>query len=175
MNPMQERVEAWHRRFGAVVGDQPAIRRPELRAALIEEEARETCEAIRRGDLVEAIDGMCDVLYVVFGTAVEFGIDLEPFFAEVHRTNMLKVGGASREDGKVLKPEGWQPPRIAEILQRPDANLDDDLSRCAICGWPLGDEPAQCRRGDCSFRPRPRNLYSPVRAEKEMRGGESLA
>lgn len=61
MNEMQLMVHEWHRKFGVGIGDRPEIRRPDLRAALIEEEARETCEAIRRGDLVEAIDGMCDV------------------------------------------------------------------------------------------------------------------
>jgi hypothetical protein len=44
-------------------------------------------------------------------------VDLEPFFAEVHRTNMAKVGGPVRPDGKKLKPEGWQPPDIAGILR----------------------------------------------------------
>ena len=112
----QALVRAWHAKFGVLIGDSPAIRRPELRAALIEEEARETCDAILRGDLVEAIDGMCDVAYVICGTAVEFGIDLAPFFAEVHRTNMEKEGGSTRADGKILKPEGWKPPRIAELL-----------------------------------------------------------
>lgn len=115
---MQASVRAWHRKFGVGIGDSPAIRRPELRAALIEEEARETVEAIRSGDMAEAIDGMCDVLYVIFGTAVEFGIDLAPFFAEVHRTNMLKVGGATRDDGKILKPDGWQRPRIEAMVRR---------------------------------------------------------
>lgn len=122
MNEMQAKVREWHEKFGVNIGNYPEIRRPELRAALIEEEARETCEAIRRGDLVEAIDGMCDVMYVVLGTAIEFGVDLAPFFDEVHRTNMLKVGGATREDGKILKPEGWQPPQIElmlEALERP--------------------------------------------------------
>lgn len=96
--------------------DTVAIRRPELRASLIEEEARETVEAIRRGDLVEAIDGMCDILCVVYGTADEFGVDLAPFWDEVHRTNMAKAGGPVREDGKRLKPEGWTPPDIAGLL-----------------------------------------------------------
>lgn len=95
----------------------PAVRRPELRAALIEEEARETVEAIRAGDLVEAIDGMCDLLCVVYGTAAEFGIDLAPFWDEVHRTNMAKAGGPLREDGKRLKPPGWTPPNIAGMVE----------------------------------------------------------
>lgn len=113
---MQSTVADWHRKFGVPVSDTPAIRRPELRCSLIREEAEETCAAIEAGDLAEAIDGMCDLLYVTFGTAVEFGIDLAPFFAEVHRSNMEKVGGATRDDGKILKPEGWQKPRIAEML-----------------------------------------------------------
>ena len=113
---MQEMVADWHRKFGVVIGETPAIRRPGLRCALIVEEAAETVAAIESGNLVEAIDGMCDLLYVTLGTAVEFGVDLTPFFEEVHRSNMEKVGGATRDDGKILKPDGWQKPRIAEML-----------------------------------------------------------
>lgn len=114
---VQRDVEEFHRALDVPVGDSPAIRRPELRASLIEEEAQETVEAIRRGDLVEAIDGMCDVLCVIYGTAAEFGVDLAPFWDEVHRTNMAKQGGPVREDGKRLKPPGWEPPQIAAILE----------------------------------------------------------
>lgn len=46
------------------------------------------------------------------------GIDLYPFYEEVHRTNMAKLGGPKRADGKQLKPDGWQPPRIAEMLSQ---------------------------------------------------------
>jgi predicted HAD superfamily Cof-like phosphohydrolase len=118
MHSVQRDVADFHRAVvGMVDPATPKIRRPELRAALIEEEARETVEAIRAGDLVGAIDGMCDVLCVIYGTAAEFGIDLAPFWDEVHRTNMAKAGGPVREDGKRLKPEGWQPPDIAGILE----------------------------------------------------------
>lgn len=67
-------------------------------------------------DLAEAIDGLCDGLVVHYGTAVTLGVDLEPFFDEVNRTNSAKVGGPVRADGKRLKPPGWQPPRIREML-----------------------------------------------------------
>lgn len=113
---VQRDVEAFHRALDIPVGETPAIRRPELRAELIREEARETVEAIERGDLVEAIDGLCDLLCVTYGAAAEFGIDLAPFWDEVHRTNMAKRGGDIRENGKRLKPEGWQPPNIAGLL-----------------------------------------------------------
>lgn len=117
----------------------PAFRRPHLRADLIAEEAKETLEAITgqawlveriepdsvidfgehaEQDLAAAIDGLCDLLCVIYGTADEFGVDLAPFWDEVHRTNMAKAGGPVREDGKRLKPEGWTPPDIAGLLAR---------------------------------------------------------
>lgn len=116
-NHMQIQVKEFHEKFGHTVGVSPEIRRPDLRARLIEEEADELVAAIRLGDMTEAVDGMCDLLYVVFGTAIEFGINLQPFFDEVHRSNMDKVGGATRADGKTLKPPGWKPPRIKEMLE----------------------------------------------------------
>lgn len=118
MHEVQRDVAKFHR---TVVGiedpSSPAIRRPALRAELIREEARETVEAIEAGDLIGAIDGMCDLLCVVYGTALEFGIDLAPFWNEVHRTNMAKAGGPVRADGKRLKPPGWTPPDIAGVLR----------------------------------------------------------
>lgn len=65
----------------------------------------------------EVIDAMCDLIVVVHNTSNAMGIDLEPFFDEVHRSNMSKVGGPKRADGKALKPEGWKPPEIKKILE----------------------------------------------------------
>jgi predicted HAD superfamily Cof-like phosphohydrolase len=113
---MQAQVEDFHAELGQPIGDHPRFSRPELRAALIQEEAGETIAALLAGDIVATADGLADLLYVVFGTAVEMGINIEPIFDEVHRTNMLKVGGPTRGDGKIQKPEGWQPPRIRELL-----------------------------------------------------------
>lgn len=117
MNTIQEDVQEFHRALSIPVGDRPMIMRPELRANLIKEEALETVTAILARDMVGAIDGMCDLLCVVYGTAVEFGIDLDPFWREVHRSNMAKQGGPERADGKRLKPEGWQPPNINGVLE----------------------------------------------------------
>lgn len=99
--------------------------RGELRASLMREELREFVEAwcgpqppwpeiviSRPPDWVEMVDALCDLLYVTYGTAVEMGVDLRPFFAEVHRTNMAKLGGPVRADGKVLKPLGWVGPQV---------------------------------------------------------------
>lgn len=146
MNKMQEQVEAFHRKFDHVIGTSPQISRPNLRVKLIRSEAKETCDAIEAGDLVEAIDGICDLLYVAIGTAVEFGIDLEPFFDEVHRSNMAKDGGGKDADGKSLKPPGWTPPDIKGELERQSLKTNS-IGTCWRCGYegpgPKHDCPAE--------------------------------
>lgn len=72
-------------------------------------------EAIKEAQ-VEVIDAICDTIVVLHNTTNAMGIDLAPFFDEVHRSNMAKVGGPVREDGKRLKPEGWKPPALRPIL-----------------------------------------------------------
>lgn len=68
-------------------------------------------------DMIAAIDAIADLLYVVYGAAVALGVDIEPFFAEVHRANMKKTGGPKSLNGKQLKPAGWQPPNHEPILR----------------------------------------------------------
>jgi predicted HAD superfamily Cof-like phosphohydrolase len=117
MNRYQSEVTEFHRALGITIGESPMIRRPELRAELIREESKELRKAIIDGDILGAIDGMCDVIVVTLGSAVEFGIDLDPFWDEVHRTNMAKRGGPVRADGKRLKPKGWTPPDLERVYR----------------------------------------------------------
>ena len=42
---------------------------------------------------------------------------LAEVFDEIHRSNMTKVGGEKRADGKILKPEGYEPPNLEPILR----------------------------------------------------------
>jgi predicted HAD superfamily Cof-like phosphohydrolase len=67
--------------------------------------------------MVDVIDAMCDLIVVIHNTSNAMGIDLEPFFDEVHKKNMEKVGGPKREDGKQLKPDDWTPPDHESILK----------------------------------------------------------
>jgi predicted HAD superfamily Cof-like phosphohydrolase len=115
----QQMVAEFHRRFGLSAPDTLDLEGfpGELRVRLIQEEATEFAEAVRDRDLPEMVDALCDLLYVTYGAAVALGVDLEPFFDEVHASNMAKVGGSRREDGKWMKPAGWQPPEIARLLR----------------------------------------------------------
>jgi len=89
----------------------------ELRVKLIKEETQELFDALGRENLIEIADGIVDSIVVLLGTAVTYGIDIRLVWDEIHKTNMAKQGGKKRSDGKFLKPGGWQPPRVAEILR----------------------------------------------------------
>jgi predicted HAD superfamily Cof-like phosphohydrolase len=120
MSREQDMVEEFHAAMSIPIGDRaaPSIAQPGLRYALIAEELEELRLAMDAGDLVAAADALADLMYVVLGTAVQFGIDLAPVFDEVHASNLRKVGGTKREDGKQLKPAGWKPPDVAGVLER---------------------------------------------------------
>lgn len=115
----QAMVEAFHRMFDIVVHRVPTVvdeRTRALRERLIHEEFEELKEAMAKNDLACIAKEMADLLYVVYGTAVSYGIDMDPVFREVHRSNMSKVGGYKREDGKWVKPASYSPAAIAPIL-----------------------------------------------------------
>ena len=116
----QAMVETFHRTFDIVVNPVTTVadeRTRELRVALIQEEFDELKEALAVKDLSSIAKEMADLLYVVYGTAVSYGIDMGPVFREVHRSNMSKVGGYKREDGKWVKPATYSPALIAPILE----------------------------------------------------------
>jgi predicted HAD superfamily Cof-like phosphohydrolase len=119
MSPEQEMVTAFHRAFDIAIGTSPAV--PDaatcaLRVSLIQEECAEVCEALSQRDIEAIAKELADLLYVVYGTAVSCGIDMTPVFQEVHRSNMSKVGGHKRADGKWLKPPDYSPAHLQPIL-----------------------------------------------------------
>jgi predicted HAD superfamily Cof-like phosphohydrolase len=119
MTDAQLMVESFHRLFDIVVNTTPTTIGEDtrlLRARLIQEEFEELKEAMASDDLPAVAKEMADLLYVVYGTAVSYGIDIAPIFREVHRSNMSKVGGYKREDGKWVKPATYSPARIEPIL-----------------------------------------------------------
>lgn len=67
--------------------------------------------------IVDATDAIADLLYVVYGAAVAWGIRIDPIFGEVHRSNMTKfIDGHVNESGKYVKGPSYEPARIAEVL-----------------------------------------------------------
>lgn len=113
-----------------------------LRGTLHREEADELVEALQewvgalgvkrisRGDTFPPTqDGirkavareLADVVYVAYGTALIAGIELDVALAEIHRSNMSKLGEDGkpvlREDGKVLKGPHFREPDLTEAIR----------------------------------------------------------
>jgi len=97
-----------------------------LRKTLITEEYKEVLEVLeliiesdnKEQYLAKLMHELADLLYVTYGTFVDFGVNADQVFTEIHRVNMLKLSGPKRADGKQLKPEGWQPADIQTIIDK---------------------------------------------------------
>ena len=90
----------------------------ELRKRLLVEEVSEYIHAEDDNDIIEIADSLADMIYIICGTAITYGIPLDKVFDEVHRSNMTKFkhGVIRREDGKILKPDDYEPPKLKEII-----------------------------------------------------------
>ena len=118
-----EKVGLFMTTFGQEVKTKPSLSSEKinsLRINLIEEELDELQMAVDNQDMVEVADALTDLLYVVYGAGHAFGIDLDECFAEVHRSNLSKLGPdfkpIKREDGKVMKPDTYSPPNLKMVL-----------------------------------------------------------
>lgn len=118
-------VAEFHRAFNLPVRQSPSAEIDDdlakLRIALLEEEVGEFVAASEKADLIGIADALADIVYVIYGTALTYGIDLDSVLREVHRSNMSKLAGDGkpliREDGKVLKSDRYFPPDIAAALR----------------------------------------------------------
>jgi predicted HAD superfamily Cof-like phosphohydrolase len=89
---------------------------------LINEEHQELLEATLVEDRVEQLDALIDILVVTIGAIHSAGWDAEGAWKEVMKTNFAKIDPTTgkvhkREDGKVLKPDGWTAPELAQFLK----------------------------------------------------------
>lgn len=90
--------------------------------SLIDEEVTELHEAINNNNKVECLDALIDIMVVTIGALHSMGADADGAWQEVLRTNLAKIDPHTgkvrkRDDGKVLKPTGWQPPSLAQYLK----------------------------------------------------------
>jgi len=121
MDKTQKSVQDFHEKYGCLTEHKPTM--PDfktllLRSSLIIEEAAEFMKAARNEDMIEMADALADLLYVTYGTAVVMGLDMEPIFAEVQRSNMTKDGGGKDFGGKIMKGPNFTPPDIAGELRK---------------------------------------------------------
>ena len=88
---------------------------------LITEEYTELADALLANDRVGQLDALVDILVVTMGAIRAGGFDGEGAWEEVMKTNFAKIDPDTgkvrkREDGKVLKPEGWKAPELEPFV-----------------------------------------------------------
>ena len=136
---MIDKVREFHQAFGHPVSDEITLSPfgvedhqslHDLRVKLIQEELDELTDALGNGDIVEVADAISDLLYVVIGAGLVYGIPMEETFAEVHASNMTKLGedgkpllngintdlDPSKPLGKVVKGPNYRNPDIRSVL-----------------------------------------------------------
>ncbi|PCJ99770.1 MAG: phosphoribosyl-ATP diphosphatase [Zetaproteobacteria bacterium] len=124
-------VKEFHETYGLPVLDMPCIsdkKTNELRINLLAEELDELKDALEQGDMVETLDALIDLQYVLDGAFLSLGMAhlKTPAFDEVHRSNMSKLGADGKpirrqSDGKVLKGPDYFKPDISQFLNKKDA------------------------------------------------------
>lgn len=112
-----------------LVDQHPPVLNPnviDLREDLVTEEFYEFKEALDElreiysvENLAKVADAIADSIYVLIGTAIVLGVDLPLVWLLVHSSNMAKFGPGSwkRDDGKQMKPPGWEPPDIEGAIK----------------------------------------------------------
>lgn len=131
-----EKVREFHQVFGVETNQEFSSELVKLRVDLIDEEFTEVWDEFyetvsgKHGnypeytgniDKVKLTKELADLLYVVYGTGVTFGLPLDDAFDLVHKSNMSKltVDGKvlRREDGKVLKSDQYKPADLSELFK----------------------------------------------------------
>jgi len=92
----------------------------QLYRKLIDEEYQEFCEARINEDEVETLDACFDMMWVIIGYMLSKGYDVENAWDEGARSNLAKIDRVTgkvikRDDGKILKPDGWKKPDFSKF------------------------------------------------------------
>lgn len=173
-----EMVREFHTVFRLPIADTPALVSANLARArhqLLLSEITEVYTAVLRDDLPGVAQELADCVYVLYGTALVYGIGLDAVLAAVHAANMTKLDENGqpimREDGKVLKSALYHKPDVAAVLagqaQGPveqgrgngpehklfitmvkscPVNHSDDDEECTGTSWYELEHPAECDR-----------------------------
>ena len=87
-----EKVHEFHDHFNCgkgQIGHLPSLNRVMLRTRLMMEELAELVESMQLGEYVNVAKELADVLYVVLGTAVEYGLPMDEVFEAVHQSVVI--------------------------------------------------------------------------------------
>lgn len=128
-------VRRFHERFKQAINDEPHVDDDTLntlRVNLLQEELNELDSALFHGDIIATLDALTDLQYVLDGAYLSLGFHRHKnaALAEVHRSNMSKLGADGRPvyraDGKVTKGPSYSPPDLAAVMQHVPDDFEDE-------------------------------------------------
>lgn len=114
----QRMVRDFHEKYHFTTNESPRLIPKYIarrRIKHLRKEVKELSEAVNKGNMVGIADAIGDCLYFMVGNAVAYGLNLDPIFDEIHRSNMTKDPTDVR-DGKPTKGPDYSPPNIERIL-----------------------------------------------------------
>ena len=126
MEKQLKQVQEFHEKFLQDMNSTPellSIEESRLRFKLMEEENIEYLDAAKNEDIIEILDACADQLYILCGTILKHGLQdmIIPAFNLVHANNMAKLGPDGkpifREDGKIIKPEGFEKVELKTLFK----------------------------------------------------------
>ncbi len=122
-----DQVQEFHETYGLPVEVEQTCgneQTKQLRINLLQEELDELKEALDNDDMIETLDALIDLQYVLDGAFLSFGMQnvKEAAFNEVHRSNMSKLGEDGKPirregDGKVMKGPNYFKPDMAQFIK----------------------------------------------------------
>lgn len=124
MKTNYEKVREFTEAMGQTLDEWPPTHKTKsLRSNLIYEESDEIDAELyftKKINKAAVAKELADLLYVTYGAAAAFGIDIDKVFAEVHKSNMSKLDSEGkpvyRKDGKVTKGPNYKPPDLTNIV-----------------------------------------------------------
>lgn len=122
-------ITEFHQKFSLKYQGAPRALPKDLqkfRNLFLNEELKEYFHSVTEEDLEGQLDALVDLVYVAIGTAYLNGFDFNEAWYRVHKANMSKIRAERPADSKrgsgfdVVKPEGWQPPSLADLVAIPE-------------------------------------------------------
>lgn len=118
MKKQLDQVNKFHKKFKVPVLNKPSLipaDRSDFRYSLMAEEVKEYIEGARNNDLKNIAKELSDILYAVYGTILEHGLQdiMEDIFQEVHNSHMSK----DYHQYKMIKGEKYFKPNIEKFFR----------------------------------------------------------
>ena len=118
MNEKIDLVKNFHNKFKVPVLEKPSLipeERFQLRYKLMRDEVEEYLKGAENGDIKNIAKELCDILYAVYGTILEHGLQdtIQDVFKEVSKSNMSK----DYSEFKMKKGENYFEPDVDKFFK----------------------------------------------------------